>query len=268
MDFAKVHCFVMELIPSKQCRVITMNISQLLVELERTDGVFPGEAITQILDRKEESIPVLLTILEKSITEVDTLLAEEDYFGHIYAMFLLAQLREKLAYKLIADFFSLPEETTWELTGDILTEDLGRILASVSCGDTTHINKMIENPDLESLIRASALDALLILLKNGELERQSLIDYFKELFEERLEKETSMVWNHLVVSSVNVYPEELHPLIKEAYAKNLVDDEFIPYSSVEEALSCDKETVLNWLNENPDYTLVTDAVADISKWLA
>jgi hypothetical protein len=71
-----------------------------------------------------------------------------------------------------------------------------------------------------------------------------------------------------VVSSVNIYPEELNPLIKDAYSKNLVDDEFVSYESVEEALSCDKETVLNWLQQNPDYTLVTDAVSDISKWLA
>ncbi len=245
-----------------------MNVSQLMVELERTDGIFPGEAVSQVLDQKEESVPVLLTILEKSISEVDTLLAEEDYFGHIYAMFLLAQLREKLAYNLITDFFSLPEETTWELTGDIITEDLGRILASVSCGDTTRIKKMIENPNLESLIRAAAIDALLILLKTGELERQQLVAYFKELYEKKLERETSMVWNHLVVSSVNIHPQELDPLIKEAYAKNLVDDEFIPYSNVEEALSCTKETVLDWLNQNSDYSLITDAVADISKWLA
>jgi hypothetical protein len=245
-----------------------MNISQLLVELERTDGIFPGEAITQILDQKNESIPVLLTIMERSITEVDTLLAEEDYFGHIYAMFLLAQMREKLAYELLTDFFSLPEETTWELTGDILTEDLGRILASVSCGDTSRIKNMIENSGLESLIRAAAIDALLILYKIGELDRQRLVDYFKELFQNKLEKERSMVWNHLVVSSVNIYPEELNPLIKEAYAKNLVDDDFIPYENVEEALSCQKESVLDWLEQNPDYTLVTDAVADISKWLA
>lgn len=253
---------------SHQPNQTAMNETQLLNELERTDGIFPGEAIQQILEQKTQSIPVLLQILKKSITEVDRILAEEDYFGHIYAMFLLAQFREKSAYGPIADFFSLPEDTTWELTGDILTEDLGRILASVSCGDTTRLKQMIENKNLDSLTRAAAIDALLILFNAGELPRQSLIDYFADLFQTRLEKETSMVWNHLVVSSVNIYPAELKPLIETAYRQNLVDEDFIPLASVEDALETGQDTVLNWLRQNQDYSLITDAVTDISKWLA
>ena len=57
--------------------------------------------------------------------------------AHIYAMFLLAQFREKRAYPLIVDFFSAPGDIAAEATGDVVTEYLSRILASVCGGDVS-----------------------------------------------------------------------------------------------------------------------------------
>jgi uncharacterized protein DUF1186 len=245
-----------------------MKPEQIVSDLERTDGSFPGSTIQYALENGEAATPLLLKILEKSTADAERLLEEENYFGHIYAMFILAQLREKQAYPLVSKFFSLSEEVTWELAGDIVTEDLGRILASVSCGETAPLEKIIEDNSRDDLVRAAAIDALLILLSIGELERDSLILYFKSLYQDKLERECSMIWNHLVVSSVNIYPEELVPNIKEAYKDNLVDEDFISYYHVDDALMAGKETVMTWLEQNHAYTLVTDAVSDISKWLS
>ena len=244
-----------------------MDAQQITSELERLDGSFPGDVIQYALEHREEVTNLLLNILEQSTIVVDRLLSEENYFGHIYAMFLLAQFREKKAYPLVAEFFSLPGETTWELAGDIVTEDLGRILASVSCGDTTILKKMIENSALDEMVRAAAMDSLLVLLASEEIRREDLVDYFSELYRKRLEKEKSMIWNHLVVSSVNIHPKELLEEIEDAYRNNLVDDDFISFSQVEEALLSGNETVLGWLRQNKAYMLVTDAISDISKWL-
>jgi len=41
--------------------------------------------------------------------------------------------------------FSRPGEFPFELAGDVVTEDLGRILASVSGGDASAIVALIEN---------------------------------------------------------------------------------------------------------------------------
>ena len=244
-----------------------MDTEHIVSQLERLDGTFPVDVIQFALENREAVTPLLLKILEQSTDGVDRILGEENFFGHIYAMFLLAQFREKEAYPLVANFFLLPEETTWELAGDIVTEDLGRILASVSCGQTDILRKIIEDSNLDELVRAAAIDSLLVLLAVDEIRREDLVEYFSELFESKLEKEKSMIWNHLIVSSVNIFPDELILKIKNAYQNNLVDDDFISYYHVEDALLSGKETVFRWLRQNQAYTLVTDAVSDISKWL-
>lgn len=56
---------------------------------------------------------------------------EGDYMAHLYAMFLLAQFRETRAYSLVVRFASLQGNLLYSLCGDFITEDLGRVLASV-----------------------------------------------------------------------------------------------------------------------------------------
>ncbi|MBU2512405.1 DUF1186 family protein [bacterium] len=245
-----------------------MNTQDIIKALERTDGSFPGKEITAAREQKNEIIPALLELLKNTVRNIDQVRSEENYFAYIYAMFLLAEFREKRALNTIVDLLSLPGETTWELIGDIMTEDLGRILASVSCGECAGLEKLIENEDLDELVRAAAIDAMLILLVKEELPREDLITYFRSLYQSRLKKEGSLVWNHLVVSSINIYPEELLEQIKEAYLQELADEEFIPYQYVEDALLSGKETVLGWLENNPDYSLVTDSISDIGRWLS
>lgn len=245
-----------------------MEIKEIITELEKEDGDFPVEAIREALAQKEAITPHLLSILENTIAQTKAVLKREDYFGYIYAMFLLAQFREAKAYPLVIKFFSLPEEITWELTGDILTEDLGRILASVSNGDIEPLKEMIGNSELEEMVRAAALDAFLILMISGEVSRETVISYFRELLQGKLDGDSTLVWNHLAVSCVNLYPEELLEDLKTAYAKELVDGEFISFEQVEEAYASGKEEVLEWLTQNPEYTLITDAIADIGKWIS
>ncbi len=64
---------------------------------------------------------------------------------HIYALYELALFRETRAYPLPVRIFSRPGEFPFELAGDVVTEDLGRILASVSGGDASAIVALIEN---------------------------------------------------------------------------------------------------------------------------
>ena len=104
-------------------------------------------------------------------------------------MYLLAQFRERRAYKPIADFFSIPGEATLEVTGDLVKEDLGRILAAVSGGNTGLIRQLIENRDANEYVRDAALVSLLALLVEGETTREEIVAYTKSLYWGGLERE-------------------------------------------------------------------------------
>lgn len=122
-----------------------MKIEAILSKLEFNDGTFPRRALQEAMARKDSITPYLLDIVKDAAQNIDELAYEEDYVAHVYAMYLLAQFQEKRAYPLIVDFFSIPGEVALDVSGDVVTEDLNRILASVSGDDTSLIKSLIEN---------------------------------------------------------------------------------------------------------------------------
>ena len=94
-----------------------MNIEEIIERLKFYDGTFPRQALEEAVGRREQVIPVLLQILEEAAHNVEDVYEQEDYMAHIYAMFLLAQFREKRAYPLVVDFFSAPGDIALEATG-------------------------------------------------------------------------------------------------------------------------------------------------------
>ena len=159
-----------------------MEIQEIISKLEYYDGTFPREALEAAIEKKEEIIPKLLEFLELTIKEAEEFRDETEFQAHIFAMFLLAEFREKKAFPLLLDFFSLPDDAIWDLTGDIVTESLSGLFASTYDGDISKIHQLIENEDIDEFVRAAALDSLLVLLKFDSITRESIVEYFDELF--------------------------------------------------------------------------------------
>jgi hypothetical protein len=135
-----------------------MEPQDILRRLESNDGTFPRGALQDAIAQREQIIPHLLTILHEAERHAQDLLERENYMAHIYAMYLLAQFREHQAYPCIVAFFSLPGKTALDLTGDVVTEDLHRILASVSCGDVSLIRRLAENERADAFVRGAAFE--------------------------------------------------------------------------------------------------------------
>jgi hypothetical protein len=159
-----------------------MEMKEDLSELEYNKGLFPYEAVREAITQKEKMITELLKILEDVEKKIHQIKEQPTYMAHIYAMFLLAQFKEKRAYPHIVDIFSHPGDTSDKIGGDFVCEDLPRILASVCHGDTTLIKQLIENRDAGEYVRDAGLRTLLILVVNGEKTREEVMDYYKSLF--------------------------------------------------------------------------------------
>jgi len=233
-----------------------MEIQEILRRLEFYDDSCPREAIEQAILQREEIIPELLRILEYVKVNAEDLWKQEqgrkeDYYAHIYAMYLLAQFREKRAYPLIVDFFSIPGDLSVNLTDDVATGSLGNILASVSCGDTSLMAKLAENYEVNEFVRGSALEGFLTLVVCGEKSREEVISYYKTLFRGKLEREWSQVWNALVYSTTKLYPEELYEDIKLACEEELVDPFYMEdIVRLDDTLKIGKEKTLELLQED------------------
>jgi hypothetical protein len=242
-----------------------MDVHQIVDRLEWFDGTFPRQALRAAIAQKDEVTPYLLEIIDEAENDALELLEQDDYMGHIYAMYLLAQFREKKAYPLIFSFFSLPGELASELTGDLVTESLHRILASVSCGDLGLIQSLAENEQADEFVRYAALESLLCLVAAGEISREEVMGYYKSLFNSSRTREPFHYWNGLVSCSTDLYPEEVLPEIKQAFAEGLVDEMFIDLGFVDRRLALGKEQVLAELGDGK-FKLIEDTVAEMEWW--
>lgn len=243
-----------------------MEIGHILEELAYDmGGDFPREALEAAIAKRKQITPHLLAILEDATERIDEIIEDDNYQGHLYAMYLLAQFREERAYPFIVELFSYPGEIPHAIAGDVLTEDLSRILASVCGKNIDPLKRLIENPSINEYVRAACMASLVTLVGCGVIKRDKIVTYFRALFLEKLEKKPSFVWDHLVICCCSLYPEELYEEIYYAYKQNLINSAFISFQDVATVLADDKECHLFQLYH--DAELIDDTVAEMEKWM-
>ena len=243
-----------------------MEIQEILDKLQINTGKFPREALKQAILNKEAITPKLLEIIEHGARNIEELNEQERYIAHIYAMYLLAQFREKKAYPIIVRFFSIPGEMTLRVTGDVVTEDLGRILASVSHGDTSLMKSLLENADLSEYVRSAMLTGLLTLVAQGQLLRDDLVEYLTSLFRGDLYPENDYIWTSLVIATVMLHPQELYEDIKQLYEEELVEGLFVGFGDVQRSMDQGKAKILRKLKNSERHTFIKDTIAEMEWW--
>jgi hypothetical protein len=242
-----------------------MTVGEILEELRYYgDGAFPRTALQQAVANEEAITPELLSILDGAAEDPEGL--PRGYMAHTYAMFLLAQFREERAYPLLVDFASTPGEIVMDLCGETVTEDLGRILASVSGGDPSLIKSLVEDEEAHAYVRSAALTGLVSLVACGEMSRQELIDYLRRLLHMDIAREKTIVWTAVLSVALDLYPEELYEDIKEAYADGRVNPHLVSLEAVERTLARDKEEVLRRTREDVHHQLVEDVISEMGWW--
>lgn len=240
--------------------------TNILKEVEYNDGNFPREILLQAIEQKDETIPELLEILERTCEDAENLAEEGDYFAHIYALYLLAQFREHRAFPLICSLLTKPYEILDKLLGDMITEGLPSILASVFDGDLKPLQNIIENEEIDEFIRSSVLYPLIILVGQGIVRRDEIATYFQHLFHGGLKREYSFVWDALAGCCYHLYPEELINDIELAYDEGLIDPTSTSYKEIKDQLDKGKETVLRELSDNQFYQLINDTISELKDW--
>lgn len=245
-----------------------MEIGEILGALERNTGKFPFQAIEAAIEAREEITPELLRILEYTNANAAQIVAEDPdstYFAHLHAIYLLAQFREVRAYPLMLQFARIETDTLDFLTGDFVSQDLCRVLASVCDGDVRPIEELVEDRGLDEYVRSAGLESLVTLVAMGDIARDDVMAYFKGLFEGRLERTDTLAWNVLVACSVDLHPGEVAGYIAAAYEEDLVDPAFVSPGEVERELKRDLETVLDDLRrKNRGY--IRNVAEDIQWW--
>lgn len=243
-----------------------MDIQDIVQVLKQDAGPLPRQALEAAAAQRDEITPALLQIIADATQQAEELRQERPgAMEHVYAMYLLAQFREPRAYPAIVALVSLPGELPDNLLGDVITEDLPRILASVSCGDPSLMQALAENEDINEYVRDAGLRGLVVLVACGELSREEVLAYYQSLLRERLRREPALVWDCVVSCCADLYPEEVYGDIQQAYTDNLVEEGMIEFEDVESTLAEGKATALGRLQQR-QFRLITDTIGELEQW--
>ncbi len=237
-----------------------MTIPEIIKDLEAYTGRFPMEAMRAAIQQREAITPELLRVLEAVAQDPVKHAERSGYMLHGFALYLLAQFREKRAYPAIVKMFSAPGETPFDLAGDTVTERLNRILASVYDGNPGPLQGLVESEAVNEYVRDAALDAFVALAHTGGMTRDAVVGYFTSLFHGRLKRSYSHAWDGLVVAVADLPAPELLEKVRRAYADDLVDGSFAQLEDIERNLRAQEQ------GRRRRYRLITDAIAEMEWW--
>lgn len=206
------------------------SIEFIANELRYFSRPFPKEAVKAAIVHKSEITPKLLEFLDYAYKHHQIL--DDNYMGHLYALFLLAEFREPQAFATVMNILELPDDSLELLLGDTLTEDYAQIITSVYNGDLARIKQVIENPDNDLFARIAAINSLISLVKISVLDQDEIIQYIASLFQLENFRNNPTLLAFLVSSTCYLKFDSLYPTIEELFRLNLIDEEVINLNNV------------------------------------
>jgi hypothetical protein len=190
----------------------------------------PKAALASAEVRRQELTDPLLTAIEQALEDPHEVYEDEAQLC-LYAFYLLAKWREPRAFPLLLRWLAMPRDS--DPVDEWILARAPRLLASVCGGDRPELRAFVENRAMDEFRRANALSALAILVAWGELPRETVITYLRELLTGKLEREHSFIWDEVACLIADLDAEELVPFIRQTFADGLVDETVVALDEIE-----------------------------------
>jgi len=125
---------------------------------------------------------------------------------------------------------------------------------------------LIEDRNANEYVRSAAFTGITTLVSAGSMPRENALDYFRSLFDGKLDREASFAWSELVCSTLKICPGDLADRCRWALEEGLVDRFAVSEDSIEKALSLGEAGALERLKQSPHHRFVEDVVRETEWW--
>jgi len=201
-----------------------MTAQEIVDALSTMTRRFPREALSEAPQHREELIPHLLDSLDYVCGNADKLIKEESpYDLHFYAMYLLAQFREKKAFPRMIRLLRMDKETVDYFLGDVVTEGASRCLCSVYDGNLGLLKELIEDTNADVYARNAALDAYGFITRGDATAREEMIDYLRRFIYGPMQNDTGDMPTFVASVILDEHFFELIPDVKILHDRELID---------------------------------------------
>ena len=176
-------------------------------------------ALLAAADQREAITPELIAALDRASADPAHYLKHHEDCVHLFAIYLLAQFRERRALDAFLRFLSLPGEQSIDLTGDMVTENGAAVLVSVCGGDPGPLLRLAHDETVNEFVRSQAIDGLLVQAAWGERPREAVIEDLRRLFSTLPKPGNAYLWAALVCTVADFDALELFPEARLAFAE-------------------------------------------------
>jgi hypothetical protein len=242
------------------------KISEILDGFKIFDGIYKRELIGAAIELKDEISPHLIKILESVLSDPEKHIENKKLIDHVYSIMLLGHFKESKAHNVIVDLFSLPDDMSSRLYGDLITGDLPTILVRTCDRHIDLIKSMVLNKNIYGFSRISAANAMAYAVVDGIVTREEVLSFFGTLFTGNEADEMPDFWSILATCAYYLYPEEIMDTIKKAYDDGLIFSGAIGYGEFEEMLEAGEEKCLERLKNNYKRQSLDDIHDSMSGW--
>ena len=242
------------------------EISAILQALERFSGKYEPEAVDAALAHREEISPHLIDSLEKVAADPSVYREDEDYSLFIYAFMLLGHFQETRAHQAVVELSSLPGKILDELFGDLITEYLAMVLFRTCGGDFNLIKSLILNQRGHAYARGEAARALVYAVVAGQLLREEALTFFSTLFTGDEAEPLSPFWGAIADNILDLYPQELMPILEDAAARGLLDGGYVVEADFDRALGSSVDKSLEYVRQEMERPSWNDLHSVMSGW--
>ena len=194
-------------------------MKELIEKLYDNENKFNYETVKEIKKNKGKVNSYLLEELSKNIENYNS---EKGFPIFVdYALFLLAEFKEKKAFPLILKMLSIPHLDGFDVLGDGVMEKLSSIMVSVFDGDFKGLNEIIENKDIDSYIRNSALETYVYFYQNNLVDKKDLIQFLRKII--LLYNYDDDIYNFILTVIISTHLIEMIPDVKIMFEQDAID---------------------------------------------
>ena len=239
-----------------------MEVKEIIENLKyNKEGKFQKESVLEARKKQKETTEELLNELEKVANNIGDYARNQNYMLVLYAMYLLAEFREKRAFPIMIKIITYKnQEEVDDLLGDVITQDLGRILASIYDGNIDSLYNVIINMKLNEYIRSATFKSLEILQKYNIISQEQIINIIESIIDNELKEDDSIVITDIVVYIAENKLYNKIGLVKKLYQEYRVNEQMIGgYDDFIDEIYGNKEPI-------DEKKMIEDTIEELSWW--
>jgi hypothetical protein len=161
----------------------------------------------------------------------------------------------------------LPERDIDPLYGDLITEDLKIVLFRTCGGAVDDIKRLILDKTPYEYCRGAALHTLTYAVVSGMTPREEALDFLGSLFTgQEDDNPASLIWTFAADAICDLYPQELMPVVEQAFAANRIDEIFFDLDYFKETLELGQEKTFERVRGEIASHSLDDIHKEMSGW--